>query len=40
MVNLLNATDADSEVVADFVRYGACETAIAPAELDAWLRFR
>ena len=27
-------------IVADLARYGACETAIAPAEWDVWLRFR
>ena len=35
VVNLLNATDADSEVAANLVRYGACKAALAPAELDA-----
>ena len=40
VVNLLNATDANPEVVADLVRYRTCETAIASTELDAWLRFR
>ena len=37
---MLNATDADPEVVADVVRYGTCETAIALAELDVRLRLR
>ena len=39
-MNLLNATNADTVVVADLARCRTCVTAIASAELDAWLRFR